>query len=279
MGLPFTKMHGLGNDFVIIDGREMAVSLSPNAVRAIADRHSGIGCDQLITLERANGGKGAQIRMRIHNADGQEVEACGNATRCVADMLFRESGASRVGIETTAGVLLATTAENGVSVDMGRAKLAWNEIPLSLDVDTCHLPLSVGPLQDPVAVNIGNPHAVFFVADVRQIPLEELGPRLEIDRLFPNRANIGAVQQTAPDRLRLRVWERGVGLTRACGSGACAAVVAATRRGLVDHQAEVELDGGMLHVVWRPDGHVVMTGPTATSFTGNIDDSLLEPAR
>lgn len=278
MGLPFTKMHGLGNDFVIVDGRERPVALSPAAVRAIADRHNGVGCDQLITLERANGGCDAEIRMRIQNADGREVEACGNATRCVADMLFRTSGVSRVSIETTAGVLQATAVENGVSVDMGPAKLAWNEIPLSRDVDTCHLPLSAGPLQDAVAVNIGNPHAVFFVADVQRIPLEEFGPQLETDPLFSNRANIGAAQLTAPGRLRLRVWERGVGLTRACGTGACAAVVAATRRGLVDRQAEVELDGGVLHIEWRPDGHVVMTGPTAISFTGDIDDSLLQSA-
>ncbi len=276
MGLPFTKMHGLGNDFVIIDGRNRVIELSPAAVRAIADRHTGVGCDQLITLGPARA-VGAQLRMQIHNADGHEAEACGNATRCVAHMLFHESGESQIGIETTAGLLVARAAEQSISVDMGPARLAWDEIPLSEEVDTCHLPLEAGVLSDPVAVNMGNPHAVFFVSDVDRVPIEELGPGLEGNPLFPNRANIGVAQQTKPSRLRLRVWERGVGLTRACGTGACAAVVAASRRGLVTRQAEVDLDGGTLHIAWNEDGHVIMTGPTATSFTGNIDDTLLGP--
>ena len=276
MGLRFTKMHGLGNDFVIIDGRDRAIALTPDTVRAIADRHSGVGCDQLILLESA-ASDGAQVRMRIHNADGHEVEACGNATRCVAHMLFDEFGRQQLAIATSAGILVAESTGPNVTVDMGPVRFDWQDIPLSEDVDTCHLPLQAGELRDPVAVNIGNPHAVFFVPVVDRIPLEELGPRLETAPLFPERANIGVAQQVAHNRLRLRVWERGVGVTRACGTGACAAVVAATRRGLLDREASVELDGGILHVAWRPDDHVVMTGPTATSFTGQIDDSLLPP--
>ncbi len=276
MGLRFTKMHGLGNDFVIIDGREQPPSLSAAAIRAISDRQTGVGCDQLIILEPADPDV-ADVRMRIHNADGEEAEACGNATRCVAHLLFDERGTQRLSIATAAGILSAAETGDDVAVDMGRARLEWQDIPLAEEVDTCHLPLQEGDLANPVAVNIGNPHAIFFVPAVDQIPVEQLGPRLETAPLFPQRANIGVAQQLAPDRLRLRVWERGVGLTRACGSGACAAVVAATRRGLVDRQAAVELDGGTLRIDWRPDGHVVMTGPTATSFTGEIDGSLLEP--
>ena len=274
MGLRFTKMHGLGNDFVIVDGRSDDRDLSPATIRAIADRHAGVGCDQFIVLQEPEHA-GAKIRMRIHNADGQEVEACGNATRCVADMLFREAVEPPLAIQTTAGVLWATPAGDQIAVDMGPAKLEWDQIPLTREVDTCHLPLRDGDFRDPVAVNIGNPHAVFFVDDAEDVPLSELGPRFEHDDLFPNRANIGAAQQTAPNRLRLRVWERGVGLTKACGTGACAAVVAATRRGLVDRQAFVQLDGGTLNVEWRADGHVMMTGDASVSFTGDIDDRLL----
>ena len=276
MGLRFTKMHGLGNDFVIIDGRDRAIALLPDTIRTIADRHTGVGCDQLILLEPATTNN-AHIQMRIHNADGHEVEACGNATRCVAHMLFDELDRHQLAIATSAGILLAESAGQNVTVDMGPVRFEWQDIPLSENVDTCHLPLQAGELQDPVAVNIGNPHAVFFVPAVNRIPMEELGPRLETASLFPDRANIGVAEQIKPDRLRLRVWERGVGVTRACGTGACAAVVAATRRGLMDRQAKVELDGGILQIEWRSDGHVVMTGPTATSFTGEIDDSLLTP--
>jgi diaminopimelate epimerase len=219
---------------------------------------------------------GADVFMRIHNADGGEVEACGNATRCIATLLMRETGGERVVVETAAGLLEARPASGGrVSVDMGKARLDWREIPLAAAQDTLHVALTMGPLADPVCTNIGNPHATFFVADTAAIDLAALGPLLERHALFPERANIGIAELVAPDRLRLRVWERGVGITRACGTGACAAAVAASRRGLTGRTAEVVLEGGTLAIDWRTDGHVVMTGPVATSFHGSFDPAQL----
>jgi len=267
-GRPFIKMHGLGNDFVVVDARAEPFALTEASARAIADRRRGVGCDQLIVMEPpANGA--AEVFMRIRNADGGEVEACGNGTRCVAALLMAESGRPHATIETLAGLLAAEAAGAGrVTVDMGEAKSDWRDIPLATACDTLHLDLSLGVLRDPVAVSIGNPHAVFFLDDVASAPLEALGPRLEHDPLFPERANIGAAELTGPDALRLRVWERGVGLTRACGTGACAAAVAAARRGLTGRRVAVELDGGGLAIEWRDDGHVFMTGPAETAFTG-----------
>jgi diaminopimelate epimerase len=271
----FIKMHGLGNDFVVIDARRAAFALDDARAHAIADRKTGIGCDQLIVMEQPRA-DGADVFMRIHNADGGEVEACGNATRCIATLLMRETGGDRVVVETAAGLLEARPASGGrVSVDMGKARLDWREIPLAAAQDTLHVALTMGPLADPVCTNIGNPHATFFVADAAAIDLAALGPLLEHHALFPERANIGIAELVAPDRLRLRVWERGVGITRACGTGACAAVVAASRRGLTGRTAEVVLEGGSLTIAWRADGHVVMTGPVATSFHGSFDPAQL----
>ena len=272
---PFIKMHGLGNDFVVVDARLEPFVLDQAAARAVADRRTGVGCDQLIVMEPpANGA--ADVFMRIRNADGGEVEACGNASRCVAALIMEETGRDRCTIETQAGLLRAAALRTGdIAVDMGELRTAWQDIPLARQMDTLHLDLACGPLRDPVAVNIGNPHAVFFVADAATIDLATLGPRLEHDLLFPERANIGVAQLVGTDRLRVRVWERGVGLTRACGTGACAAAAAAHRRGLTGRTVEVRLDGGPLTVEWRADGHMVMTGPVATSFTGVFADSLL----
>jgi diaminopimelate epimerase len=271
----FIKMHGLGNDFVVIDARRADFALDDARAHAIADRKIGIGCDQLIVMEKPRA-DGADVFMRIHNADGGEVEACGNATRCIATLLMRETGGERVVVETAAGLLEARPASGGrVSVDMGKARLDWREIPLAAAQDTLHVALTMGPLADPVCTNIGNPHATFFVADAAAIDLAALGPLLEHHALFPERANIGVAELVAPDRLRLRVWERGVGITRACGTGACAAVVAASRRGLTGRTAEVVLEGGSLTIAWRADGHVVMTGPVATSFHGSFDPAQL----
>jgi diaminopimelate epimerase len=268
-------MHGLGNDFVVIDARRAAFPLDEARAHAIADRKTGIGCDQLIVME-APQQLGADIFMRIHNADGGEVEACGNATRCVAALVMGETGGDRVAIETGAGLLVARPAEGGrISVDMGMALLDWREIPLARAQDTLHVDLRLGPLADPVCSNIGNPHATFFVADAADIDLAALGPLLEHDKLFPERANIAVAQLLSPQRIRLRVWERGVGITRACGTGACAALVAASRRGLTGRTAEVVLDGGTLEIAWREDGHVMMTGPVATSFHGSFDPAQL----
>lgn len=274
-GTPFIKMHGLGNDFVVLDARARPLALDDEQVRAVADRRTGVGCDQLILLEPPRD-RAAEVFMRIRNADGGEVEACGNATRCVADLLMRESGRRRAIIETGAGLLEAKAAgAEGVSVDMGPARLDWREVPLAQAGDTLHVALSRGPLADPVCTGMGNPHATFFVADAGAVDLATLGPLLEHDPLFPERANIGVAQVLAPDRLRLRVWERGAGITLACGTGACAALVAAHRRGLTGRSATVIADGGPLGITWRADGHVIMTGPAAVSFTGTLPPALL----
>jgi diaminopimelate epimerase len=271
----FIKMHGLGNDFVVVDAREEPFVLSQARARAIADRRRGVGCDQLLILEPPANGK-ADVFMRILNADGGQVAACGNGTRCVAALVMAEGGASHCTVETDAGLLAAEAAGQGlVAVDMGPARTGWHDIPLAEEWDTLHLGIALGPLADPVGVNLGNPHAVFFVDDPEAIDLDRLGPELEHHALFPERANIGVARVTGPDRLRLRVWERGVGVTKACGTGACAAAVAACRRGLAGRRVQVVLDGGSLELHWRDDGHVVMTGPVATAFSGTLGSELL----
>jgi diaminopimelate epimerase len=272
---PFVKMHGLGNDFVVLDARARDIRLDDRQAAAIAARHTGVGCDQLIVIEPPKA-KGAEAFLRIRNADGGEVEACGNAARCIGSMLMRESGRDAVTLETGAGLIEARQAgKDRIAVDMGKPRWSWRDIPLSRDCDTDHLPLSLGPLSDAVATSMGNPHATFFVKDVAAIDLALLGPKLEHDPLFPQRANIGVAQVISPAKVRLRVWERGAGLTPACGTGACAALVAAHRRGLAARQAEIIADGGSLSIEWRGDDHVLMTGPVAVSFTGVIDPSLL----
>ena len=275
IGIPFVKMHGLGNDFVVLDARVTPLPLSATMTRAIADRKTGVGCDQLIVIKPPRN-PAADAFMQIRNADGGEVEACGNASRCIASLLMAESGSGQVAVETVAGLLDCRAAANGmVTVDMGIAKLDWKQIPLSQTMDTGTINLSVGPLAAPVGVNVGNPHAVFFVDDVDAIDLERWGPQVETHPFFPQRTNVEAVQRLADGRLRMRVWERGVGVTRACGTGACATLVAAARRGITGRQAEVVLDGGALSIEWRNDDHVIMTGPVARSFSGQIDPSLL----
>lgn len=271
----FVKMHGLGNDFVILDARASALALTPAAVRAIADRRRGIGCDQLIVIEAARGST-SDAWMTIYNPDGSESGACGNATRCVAWLLMGQTGSDRVVIETRAGLLDAESrGDKMVAVDMGPARLDWRELPLAEAVDTLHLGIAAGPLADPVGVSMGNPHAVFFVDDVAAIDLEAVGPGLEHHPLFPERTNVEIVQVLGPQTLRMRVWERGAGITQACGTGACATLVAAARRGLTGRKAEVVLDGGSLFIEWLADDHVLMTGPVALAFGGTLDPSLL----
>lgn len=274
--IPFTKMHGLGNDFVVLDAREQSIAMDDNQARIIADRRRGIGCDQLITLE-APVSDLADVFMRIRNPDGGEAEACGNATRCVASMLMREKQTDHLIIETRAGLLDAESKGNGeVTVDMGQARLDWREIPLSKAVDTLNLGIEAGPLKNPVAVSMGNPHAVFFVDDAEAVQLDVFGPVLETHEMFPEFANIEVASVRPDGSIRMRVWERAAGITQACGSGACATLVAAVRRGLIPGRgADIVLDGGTLNIKWLPDNHVVMTGPVATSFTGEIDPSLL----
>ena len=278
--MAFLKMHGLGNDFVVLDARGSAVELTPERRRIIADRRRGVGCDQLIVLEPPTE-RGADVLMRIYNPDGGEAGACGNATRCVASMMMDEGKTDHVTVQTIAGLLESQktgVAGNGlpiISVDMGPARLDWRDIPVREPCDTNHMPVGLGPLQDPVGTSMGNPHATFFVDDVAAVPLGELGPKLEHDRFFPERANIGVAQLVGDGKLRLRVWERGAGLTLACGSGACAAVVAASRRGLVKRKADVVVDGGTLSIEWLRDDHVLMTGGVALAFKGELDRSLL----
>ncbi len=272
---PFIKMHGLGNDFVVVDARAEAFPLTDALAKAIADRREGVGCDQLLILEPPTNGS-ADVFMRIRNHDGGEVGACGNGTRCVAALVMGELGREALTIETNAGLLHAKAAGPGrVTVDMGEARLGWQDIPLAEERDTLHLGIENGPLKDPVGVNMGNPHAVFFVDNVESLPMEELGPTLEHHPLFPERANIGAAEVIGKNKLRLRVWERGAGLTRACGTGACAAAVAAARRGLTGRKVDVTLDGGTLTIEWLENGHVEMTGPVATAFHGELNGEFL----
>lgn len=271
----FTKMHGLGNDFVVLDVRETGLVLRPEQIRAIANRRTGVGCDQFIVIELTKDAH-ADVFMRILNADGSEVEACGNATRCIADLVMEQTGRDHTIIETVVGLLDAhPTADGRISVDMGPVKLDWREIPLADPVDTGSVPLEVGPLANPVAVNVGNPHAVFFVDDAEAVDLERWGPQIETHEMFPARINVEVVQVLNDSQLRMRVWERGVGITQACGTGACASLVAAARRKLTGRRAEVILDGGPLEIEWMPDNTVQMTGPVARSFSGVLDPSLL----
>ena len=274
--IAFRKMHGLGNDFVVLDRRRDDIAVGAPGARRLADRHFGIGCDQLILIEPPTA-TAAQAFMRILNADGSEAQACGNATRCIAQLIAGETGRDRVAIETVAGVLPAEILADGrVTVDMGPARTGWRDIPLAQESDTLAAGVAPSPLGRPVCTNMGNPHATFFIEDADALSdLPVLGSRLEHDPLFPERANIGVASLSHPDRIRLRVWERGAGETLACGSGACAALVAAHRRGLTGRRAIVALNGGDLEIFWRDDGHVEMTGPAALAFEGSFDAALL----
>jgi len=258
----FHKMHGLGNDFVIFDARKHDLALSGEQARALADRHRGIGCDQLIVMRPS---QRADFFMQIFNQDGSEAAACGNATRCVVALAGRD-----VTIETGAGLLGGTMAVGAVTIDMGLPALEWDAIPLAYAMDTLTMPVGWEELADPVAVSMGNPHVIFFVADAHAVELDRLGPIIEHDPLFTERVNVN-VAHLADDGLHLRVWERGAGLTQACGTGACATAVAAIRRKLVTGPVPVHLPGGTLIIDWQPGGHVQMTGPTTHVFTGEID--------
>ena len=271
MTLPFVKMNGLGNDFVIVIAEGRTFAPSPDEVRAIANRGNGVGCDQLIAVTRSDR---AAVQMKIWNADGGEVGACGNASRCVAWLAMESMGLDRIRLETEMGLLEAwRVGEQLVTVDMGPPRLEWSQIPLSRRADTRELAIEVNlDLRNPGAVSMGNPHVVFFVMDLDRVQIEEVGPMIEHHPLFPQRTNVGFAEIRGHERIRLKVWERGVGVTRACGTGACAALVAAHRRGLVDRAAMVELDGGELEIDWSEvDDHVRMTGPVSIEFTGVLD--------
>jgi diaminopimelate epimerase len=272
MARTFLKMNGLGNDFVVIESRTQPFNPTAEEVRAIADRATGIGCDQVIAIDPS---ATADAGMRIWNADGGEVDACGNATRCVGWILMQASGRDAASIETAAGVLRARKGEGTtVSVDMGEPGLDWTQIPLSRETETQSLEVPIEAAADlgvPGAVSMGNPHVVFFVPDAEAAPVKTVGPKVEHDPLFPEGVNVGFAEIRARDDIRLKVWERGAGQTLACGTGACAALVAAARRGLTNRRAKVEMDGGVLEIEWREaDGHVIMTGPATFDFAGQL---------
>ncbi|MCE7798775.1 diaminopimelate epimerase [Sphingobium sufflavum] len=272
MTRPFAKMHGLGNDFVVIDERTSPLAMPPALARAIADRRSGVGCDQLILIGASDKG---DVAMRIFNSDGSEVEACGNATRCVPLFVGRD-----VIVETKAGLLDARHAGDGASVDMGAPRLDWDAIPLAYAMDTLTMAASWEDLPAPAAVNVGNPHVIFFVDDLDAVDIERLGPLIETDPLFPARVNVNFAQRLSKTHIRLIVWERGAGLTRACGTGACATAVAAIRRKLCTGPVTVTLPGGDLVIDWRPGGTIQMTGPATHVFDGTIDLAALgDPGR
>lgn len=271
-GLPFLKMHGAGNDFVVIDQRGQGSLVTADLARAVGDRHRGVGFDQLVTIDTD---PQADARLVFWNSDGSQAGACGNATRCVAHLLMDETGRDALTLRTERGLLRAERLGNGlIRVNMGQPQLDWAEVPLARDADTLHLPMP----DDPAAVGMGNPHCIFFVPDAEAVDLTGRGPALEHDPLFPERTNVEFASLIGPDRLRMRVWERGAGVTLACGSGTCATAVAAARRGLTGRQVTVEVDGGTLQVDWAEDG-VWLTGPVAHVFSGVLDPSLMALAR
>ena len=263
MRVDFTKMHGLGNDFVVLDARASPLAMAPGLARALADRRTGIGCDQVIVLVPSTS---ADLGMRIFNADGGEVESCGNASRAVTMLLGHPAR-----IETLGGVITGEPEPGGATIDMGKPRFEWQDIPLAYAMDTLALPVGWEDLESPCAVNVGNPHVVFFVPDCAAVELERLGPQIEHDPLFPERVNVNVATVAGPGRLKLRVWERGVGLTRACGTGACASAVAAIRRGLMPREVTVELPGGALQIAWPMAGAVRMSGAASESFRGSFD--------
>lgn len=267
-GLPFMKMHGLGNDFVVLDARAEPWPVTPALARAIADRHLGVGFDQLAVIETGAG----DAHLTFYNADGSASAACGNATRCIARYLMDDTGRDTLRLTTARGDLQARDAGGGLtSVNMGKPDLDWADIPLSEQMDTLELPIE----GTPTATGMGNPHCTFFVPDAEAIPLTEFGSRYEHHPLFPERTNVQIAQVLSPDHIRMRVWERGVGITLASGSSSCATVVAAARRGLTGRAVRVDLDGGTLQIDWRDDG-VWMTGPTMHVFSGTLTRAFLD---
>jgi diaminopimelate epimerase len=280
MTFHFRKMNGLGNDFVVLDARETPIAISEAQARAIANRKTGIGCDQLIVMEKSSA---ADVRMRIWNAEGGEVPSCGNASRCIADLLFNELKSDVATIETKGGFLSAKKAGvHLVTIDQGAPKFGWKDIPLSEAFpDTRHIELQIGPIDKPLlhspsVVNVGNPHCIFWVNDLDVVDLAKVGPMLENHPLFPERANISLAKVVARDHVMLKVWERGAGLTQACGTAACATMAAGHRIKIIDSKCKITLPGGDLFMaVNEENGHVMMTGPAALDFEGTLPEGLL----
>ena len=274
-GYPFIKMHGLRNDIIIVDARHTLFSPSLSEIRRICDRRDGVGGDELLIVEApldSDSGKGVAAFVRIFNTDGREVEACGNASRCIGWLLMKEREIQSVSLRTLGGVLKCNMkGDKEVSVTMGRLRTAWHEIPLAKEIDTLHLGIGAGPLQDPVAMNIGNPHAIFFVDDLDQVDLEKYGSKLQHHPLFPQEANIGVAEMIDENTMKLMVWERPGALTTACGSGACAAVGAACRRGLTSKRSvRVIMPAGSMEIDIHEDDEVTMAGPVATCYAGYL---------
>lgn len=273
-------MHGLGNDFVIMDCRDGKMFLSDAQIIKIADRHRGVGFDQLVTLHNPTMA-GADVMLRFFNADASESGACGNASRCVAQLLFQQTGRHEAVLQTQAGLLPVWGAGHDAlgaplySVDFAKPEFAWDKIPLAQAMDTLRVDLAVAGLSSPCVVNVGNPHTVFFVDDVMAIPLDAIGADIECHPLFPQRVNVEICQVMSANQLRMRVWERGVGITQACGSGAVATMVAAARRGLIGRKADVVLDGGVLNIEWRADDRVILTGTASAVYSGQFDPQFL----
>ena len=283
-GTPYLKMNGLGNDFVVVDARLSGQRFTADQVRRIADRATGIGADQLIVMEKPNA-DGVDVFMRIYNQDGSQIDACGNASRCIAGLLARELGRDTITLQTNAGLLFAQVHGEVVTVDMGKPRFDWDQIPLAEPfADTTGIELQIGPIDAPVlhtpsVVNVGNPHCIFWVDDVERFDLGRSGPLLENHPIFPDRANITLAQVISRDHIKIRVWERGAGLTRACGTAACATGVAAVRKGLANRRVKVDLPGGPLTIDWREsDSHILMTGPWSLDGEGVMPEALAATA-
>lgn len=274
MKKPFIKMHGLGNDFVVIDSTKNQYTINKSSIQLISDRRFGVGCDQVIEMKPS---AKEDIYMKIYNSDGTEAEACGNAARCVAGLLFASNQKKEVSIETVAGVLKAESEEDGlIKVDMGKPSFFWKDIPLSSDIS--HISFEELSLINGLAVNMGNPHIVFFVKDINEVDINKVGPLVENSSYFPEKVNVEVCQIINKSKIKVTVWERGAGKTLACGIGACAALVAAYKNNLTDPTAEIVLNGGSLNITWNvnSDEHVIMSGPIAVSFLGDFSTLGIE---
>ncbi len=266
--IDFIKMHGLGNDFVIIDNRKKFISVTPEIISKLSDRRSGAGCDQLITINETKGKEDAQIA--IYNPNGDKAEACGNGTRCVAKLLFEENNKKSINILSDAGILNASYKDkNNISVNMGKLHTKWNKIPLSKEIDTMNVPIKIDGFSLGVAVNIGNPHIVFFGDKINEIKLNNIGPKIENHEFFPNKTNVEFIKILNENKIQMRVWERGAGITQACGSGACAATYAGMKKKLLSNKVEVVLERGSVHILILND-EAILTGPAEISFRGSI---------
>ena len=271
----FIKMHGLKNDFVIIDGREKKIHLSKNQIKKIANRKIGLGCDQIIILEKPKNKKTFGF-IKIFNSDGSETKACGNASRCVAFLLMKELKTKKTIIQTKAGLLNAFLKKNKeVSVDIGKAYFKWNQIPLKRKMNTNKLNFKINNFVNPFAVNVGNPHVVFFIKDLKKINLKKIGPKIERHALFPERINVNFAEILSNNKISLKVWERGVGVTKACGTGASATTVAAIKKKLINGRiCYIQMDGGKLKIEYKKNGHIIMTGPVKMIKKGNLNKFL-----